>query len=320
MKKGASLSILFLFFLPVILLSYQNCGDVGIKPAEESLASRQPLGEVKATICPSLSLRGQTSQFRISQAYLLNLSSTLYQGRFLVDSDADGVSDTQEQTLGMNPTLRRSRGLLDSVCLRTGTCTLPPTGCSNQPISPGLTDCDLQPFSPPAGAGVYQGFDSEQVGIPDLIEFLRGTNPILPDANAHNDSDDIPNIVEIQTGHDVSNIRMTESRHRLSYNTRTISETCNGIQNLIEMRVENLPLVETLAVTDDKVYTHSSGRQIDFSHLAGENIIAFVYIAEPMLGSGPKEMYFQIVKIHVTDSSGDFILQPDDFLFLGEIL
>lgn len=311
MRTHSLKKIIFILSISSLLvLQFQNCGDISIKDAEIPQQVETGLGIVEAKICPSLSSAGQNVMYRVSPVYVLNLTTSHHQGQLLVDSDADGIPDAIEENLNLSATNRRTRGLLDSVCLKTGVCSVP-VGCNNQSVSPGLTDCDLSPFRATGSSIGVTGLDSDRDSIPDLIELLRGTNLVVSDAEL--------NMVKIIRGHDVNSPNEIPYSERLIYSVEPTNETCNGMQSVQKIKINQLPLVKTLAVTDPQIYQSPSGQSIDFSHREGENLIAFIYIAEPQIGTAPKELYFQMLKIHHEESQGDYILQADDFIFLGEI-
>ncbi|MCB0308098.1 MAG: VWA domain-containing protein [Bdellovibrionales bacterium] len=119
----------------------------------------------------------------------------------LPDSDMDGLPDYRELELGTNPLnpdtdgdntrdgveiLRLSNPLVqDSLC---------PGGSNAQDQDlDGLTDCEEAKLFTDE-----KYFDTDEDGIPDLLEVIRGTDPTIPDVSLDPDSDGRPNVDEIK--------------------------------------------------------------------------------------------------------------------------
>lgn len=159
-----------------------------------------------------------------------NLNAKHTEDGEIPDSDADGLSDAEEEFLGTDPTLRDTDGdgIGDKVESLLSTVGLDPMA-PDEPIQcdavtgplvdqdgDGLTDCEerLLRLDPTL-------FDSDADGIPDLIEFLSDTNYLGDDVLVDSDFDGVPNGVEVRA-HSDPRAADTQSRAELSYLYREV--------------------------------------------------------------------------------------------------
>ena len=306
----------------VLIFYFQNCSNVNISTPPVVVASKAPLGKIGANICPSLSANGKNYRFKLKQAYVLNLTSLPVRDALAIDSDMDGISDLDETLNGFDPVNRRSFGMLDIVCLKTGGaggCT-PAPGCADTALTPGITGCDLAYFKAANGSGRMTGLDTDNDFVPDLFELLRSSNIIRPDATDDYDVDLQPNLDEISIGADLNSSLSMDGKNLVGFDLEELPEPCNTRQSVTSLLLNTIRLFpDTLAVVDARPVTVGS-QSIDLSHAEGENVLAIVYISEPDSTTVVnKEMYMQILKVHPTESSGDMIIENTDFVFLGEV-
>ncbi len=158
-------------------------------------------------------------RYNLSGAFVHNASVVWKDGRPVLDSDTDGISDEEELELGSNPYLMDSDGdrISDFVeLIKDGSpiggpsyasiCAGIPTTINsrNEPDyvdtdKDGLDDCEERILGNAAGVGLM---DSNGDGIPDWlalkngIEFKAGTNP----ASGDPDFDGMSNFNEIKLG------------------------------------------------------------------------------------------------------------------------
>jgi hypothetical protein len=172
-------------------------------------------------------------QLRLKRLIAMNRNVQVRESQQFVDSDGDGVSDEQEALLGSDPTLVDSDfdGLLDGVEVKMGLKPVPTvigdTACTD------VTACTTgqvcwKGFCANSSADVVKGCDftadgdgdrlndceervlgtdscisdSDGDGLPDLVEFLGNTNPLLPEDLADDDRDGLSNVGEIETHSD----------------------------------------------------------------------------------------------------------------------
>lgn len=316
----------FIFAVAAFLLLifyFQNCSNVNITEPPIVAASKAPLGKLGARICPSLSNNGKNYNFKIRRAFVVNLTSLPLKDALAVDSDMDGISDIDEAKNGFDPVNRRTFGMLDLICLKTGGAggCAPKAACLDKAISPGLTGCDLSNFKAANSLGRMTGLDTDNDDIPDLLESLRGTSIVRADSGDDYDVDQVANLDEILLGTDVNSKLTMNPVNLVNYDLDEISESCNTRQKVVNLKINSIRLLpDTLAITDNRPLVIGTQR-IDLSHKAGENVLAFIYISEPVSTTlVNKEMYMQILKVHPTESSGDMIINETDFVFLGEVV
>ena len=242
-----------------------------------------------------------------------------------VDSDADGLSDETELRLrGMNaagvmvaldPRNRDTDGdgLSDRVehLLRT---------VGLDPFVPSLpVDC-LDPFIDRDGdrlsdceekllASDPTLFDTDADGVPDELEFRRGTNLLVDDILTDLDQDGIPNGEEITQHTDVSS-NDAQVRAELAYRSRvTAAGVTTDLRSCYDLRVSNITLLETL----------------DRGFGAGNNDVD-VYFGQVPEGDLKQFGLFSVAQVRVQFLEPDFRdpatpaldLVDGDFLFVGE--
>jgi len=298
--------------LVMTVFVYQNCSQISLVPHKTEFSVT---AKADAEICPTLSDRGLDEQFEIAQLFILNLTAIPTRGELLPDSDIDGVPDQEEAGTGLSPTNPRTHGVLDSVCRRTGSCTPDPT-CTGKKLFPGLTDCDLMAAGAPKSGG-WTGLDTDQDSIPDFIELIRGTDPLQPDADISSADDGIPNIAKILNWSDPLSNTPSRSVDVIQYKPEDTSTVCHGSSFLRKVSIQQLPLVHTLEYHGDPVFQSATGQIIDFSHKADENVIGFIVVSAPSIGSGGREYYFASIKVSYGAPYLNFSLKQNDFIFIG---
>lgn len=156
-----------------------------------------------------------------------------------VDSDADGLSDADEERLGTDPTNPDSDGdgISDLVESLMGLDPLQfdrPTAC-NAIIPPdrdtdldGLGDCEE------ALLGTEPTLvDTDGDGIPDRLELIQGTDYLNADTHADTDGDGVSNGDELLQHSDP---RSTDTRAHLSYGYRYEIKDLGELESLVAER------------------------------------------------------------------------------------
>lgn len=179
-----------------IVLTYQNCARVDLVESY-SVESLNAEGEIELCLLPEETLKS---------VIISNLSIAFEQNGISLDSDQDGISDRREVQLGLNPYNPRTYGLLDRLCLNFS----PNGNCGNMCNSSediwaenafGLNACDINRILGSFSVDTqWKGVDSDLDGIPDVLELLRGTQPIAADTLADYDNDQILNSREYELG------------------------------------------------------------------------------------------------------------------------
>jgi hypothetical protein len=130
-----------------------------------------------------------------------------------VDSDADGITDDDEESIYYSdPQNSRSMvlGVLDGICKIVGgrdKCISEKAkiSCDPQLINQfNISDCDIKilKLDEYAVNTNLAGIDSDNDNVPDYVEVLKGLNPMSADSNLDTDSDGKTNLEEISIGHD----------------------------------------------------------------------------------------------------------------------
>ena len=142
----------------------------------------------------------------------INLTTVRKNGRLMADSDMDGLSDEEEIAKGYDPKNARSSaasGVLDGICDRLGgvqKCQqrLAQVSCQASDInSTGLSDCDIKILGLDKIENVtHLGLDSDDDGMPDIVEIIKGTDPGFKDMSDDPDGDGMATRSELIEGTD----------------------------------------------------------------------------------------------------------------------
>lgn len=184
-----------LILLLACVIGYTNCSRVPLTKDETVYSASGAVG-----LC--------VSNYTPKSYFFRNLNVAYSGNKIAVDTDADGLPDALETTLGMNPENRRSHGpILDSVCLKVyggdpTACTALTSSCTakaDKTEYAGLNRCDLKALGALSVATdtPMTGWDTDLDSVPDFLELLSGTSPLILDNNSDPDSDGKPNISEI---------------------------------------------------------------------------------------------------------------------------
>lgn len=153
--------------------------------------------------------------------------------------------------------------------------------------------------------------DSDEDGIPDFIEKLKGLNPNSKDADKDGvDLDGIINRRELQLGTDPS---FTGDEPVIDYKIQPATHSdCGAGQPAYEFSIDKMHLVHTKEFTDT-----TNNPPYSFSHGNSENIIVALAKLSPDNTNKPS---FFVAKFFILNASGlesrDY--KPQDFFVLGE--
>ncbi|MDY7226535.1 calcium-binding protein [Hyalangium rubrum] len=175
-------------------------------------------------------------------------------GEVLVDSDGDGVPDLDEVALELDPRDPDSDrdGLMDGVELRMGLKPQPGNvdiinGCNVSLDDDGdrLNTCEERVL----GTDPCMG-DTDGDGLPDLVEALGLTNPLVPEDLLDTDRDGITNIEEVQARGDPLSADIAFHAERgYGYSFELAEPTPDG-RACYNVRAENITVVPTLERQD----------------------------------------------------------------------
>ncbi|MCP3105040.1 thrombospondin type 3 repeat-containing protein [Myxococcus sp. K15C18031901] len=196
-----------------------------------------------------LKYTARPNTLKLKRFIAYNRNVVVRAGQLLVDSDGDGLPDLDETALGTDPTSADSDmdGLMDGLEVRMGLDPLVPdviNGCSVSLDEDGdrLNGCEERVLGTDPCIG-----DTDGDTIPDLIEVLAMTNPLVPEDLLDSDRDGLTNIAEVEAHGDPLSADLDFHRERgYGYNLVETDPSVDG-RICYATRVENISLMPTLA-------------------------------------------------------------------------
>ncbi len=239
-----------------------------------------------------------------------------------VDSDGDGLIDREEETNGTDPVTTDSDGdgLSDYFEIKVSSpgheldplapdspCDLQPDGLWPDTDQDGLTDCEEYV----KGTNRYLP-DTDRDGIPDGIEFITGTNPLEIQTTVDSDFDGTQDWKEIQQHTNVkSNDPKVRQRHSYQYDIRdmglvALEDGESGVSYVrqFDFEISNIDILDTLGFSlDGEIYQHP-----------GENVIR-LYIAQVPEDNPDTLPLFRMAEVIVNynEDQRRITLTPADF-------
>lgn len=151
--------------------------------------------------------------YKTNSIVAINKNRIQIGNQFKVDSDADGITDDDEESIYFSdPQNARSMvpGVLDGICKMLGGRDIclsekAKIHCDVNLINQfNMSDCDVKilKLDQYAVNPNLAGIDSDNDNIPDYVEILKGLNPMSADSNLDTDSDGMTNLEELTIGHD----------------------------------------------------------------------------------------------------------------------
>jgi len=202
-----------------------------------------------------IDFRSTQQRFLLKEFVAVNRNSLATENGLVPDSDADGLSDAEEDVLGLDPLNPDTDGdfFNDRLEYQFQTLGFNPNGLPTEPDLPptcedptvdadgdGLRDCeeDLLATDPTL-------FDTDADGFPDWLEFRMGTNAIFRDSLDDIDIDGAPNGVELRSNTDpLSNDARVRASLAYRYRVIDLGPTQDQRQ-CYNLRVSNITLLDT---------------------------------------------------------------------------
>ncbi len=237
-----------------------------------------------ASVLGSLDLAGLERPFELVSALATNRSAKARLGQLFADSDADGLTDEEEQALGTDPRNPDTDGdgLMDGVEVRAGLDPLTIDvlqGCSawQDRDRDGLTECEEKLL----GTDDCMG-DTDGDGLPDLVEAFAGTNPLQHEQNRDSDGDGLPNLLEVRQHTDPlsDDLAFAASRsYAYEVSEQPIPPTgssdaddpCPGRRRW-KVRFSNIGLIQTLETSDHPAGANQISLYATFAIPGGDGV------------------------------------------------
>lgn len=189
------------------------------------------------------------SSLQLKRFLAFNRNVVVRAGEILVDSDGDGIADRDEEALGTSPIHPDTDfdGLMDGIEVRMGLNPLVPDeipGCNASLDEDGdrLNTCEERVLGTDPCVG-----DTDGDGLPDLVEALILTNPLVPEDLLDSDRDGISNLAEVEAHGDPHSADAAFHAERgYGYSLVPTEPSADG-RACYAVRVENITLVPTLA-------------------------------------------------------------------------
>jgi Bacterial TSP3 repeat len=223
-----------------------------INPAIAGSGGTQPLVATSATIGTVLSQINLSSLQRdlaLKRFFAFNRNAMARDGQQLVDSDGDGLSDDQERAIGTDPLNPDTDGdgLGDGLEVKMGLDPLTAnviTSCNPNldTDQDKLNDCEERVLGTEECVA-----DTDGDGLPDFIEFMSQTNPLVAEALQDDDRDGTSNADEVMGHSDPeSSDQAYQADRGYQYQITSAQATPDG-RACYTIRVDNVSLVRTLA-------------------------------------------------------------------------
>ena len=142
-----------------------------------------------------------------SKTFMLSILSLSQRGgEYHSDSDIDGILDVDESNLGYDPVNPRSQvnGVLDGICEMVGGISqcynlMEGISCNTDIFMPsGFSDCDIKVLKKYwRDVNLDSSSDWDKDGVPNFVEIVKGTDPVIDDMSNDPDNDGLSTRFEI---------------------------------------------------------------------------------------------------------------------------
>lgn len=256
----------------------------------------------------------RANTLKLKRFIAFNRNVVVRAGQALADSDGDGLPDSDEDVLGTDALLMDSDqdGLMDGLEVRMGLDPLVLdviNGCNLSLDEDGdrLNTCEERVLGTDPCIG-----DTDGDAVPDLVETLSMTNPLVPEDLLDSDRDGITNVAEVEAHGDPLSADLDFHRERgYGYDLVETEPSADG-RTCYQARAENITLLPNRA----RPHPFIPGEVIP----AGTNEV-YLYLQagrdnDPR-GAGIGSLFIQPIQYSEQDGrtpAGTIALEPDTFI------
>ncbi|MCY1016511.1 calcium-binding protein [Pyxidicoccus sp. MSG2] len=195
----------------------------------------------------SIKYAARANSLKLKRFIAFNRNVVVRAGQVLPDSDGDGLPDGDEDALGTDALVLDSDqdGLMDGLEVRMGLDPLVPNvinGCNLSLDEDGdrLNTCEERVLGTDPCIG-----DTDGDALPDLVELLSMTNPLVPEDLLDSDRDGITNVAEVEAHGDPLSADLDFHVERgYGYNLVQSEPSADG-RTCYATRAENITVVPT---------------------------------------------------------------------------
>ena len=218
--------------------------------------------------------------FKATNVFILNMNYKVDNNGFpRIDTDGDGVTDDIEALRGLDPlSPRTNEYCLDSISieptLKNRCESLAGAGLCNPTLDSdgdALNECDELTL----GTDPYD-FDTEGDGLPDILEVLKGNNPLVDDNKTDANADGISDMINFTMGlMPLQKPQFINPLNLIKVSLKFLEPGTLDDLNLgkvridrLDLAIENFPLAKTIAISKysqayDTFYLRNGSRGFD---------------------------------------------------------